>query len=43
MDPAFPPGVRKWLQGDIARFETRLTALLSMRKVFEGIEKFLML
>jgi hypothetical protein len=31
------------LQGGIARFETRLTALLSMRKVFDGIEKFLIL
>jgi hypothetical protein len=40
--PAFK-GVRKWLQGGIARFEMRLTALLSMRKVFDGIKKFLIL
>jgi hypothetical protein len=43
--PAVPAkeGVRESLQGGIARFEMRLTALLSMRKLPDGIEKFLIL
>src|SRR5438067_7600817 len=41
--PAGKGGIRKWLLGGIACFEMRLTALLSMRKVLDDIEKFLIL